>query len=56
MASGPITLWHINEETMEAVRGFIFLGPKITVDVDCSHEVKRDLLLGKKAITNLHSI
>ena len=47
--------WHINEETMEAVTGFIFLGSKITADGHCSHEVKRHLLLGKKAITNLHS-
>ena len=48
--------WHINEETMEAVTGFIFLGSKITADGDCSHEVKRHLLLGKKAKTNIHSI
>ena len=56
MASGPITSWQIIEETMETVIGFIFLSSKITADCDCSHEVKRHLLLGKKAITNLHSI
>ena len=56
MASGPIISWQIIEETMETVTGFIFLGSKITADCDCSHEVKRHLLLGKKAITNLHSI
>ena len=56
MASGPIISWQINEETMEAVTRFIFLGSKITADGDCGHEVKRHLLLGKKAITNLHSI
>ena len=56
MASGPITSWQIIEERMETVTGFIFLGSKITADGDCSHEVKRHLLLGKKAITNLHSI
>ena len=56
MASGPITSWQIIEETMETVTAFIFLGSKITADGDCSHEVKRHLLLGKKAITSLHSI
>ena len=56
MASGPITLWHINGETMETVTDFIFLGSKISVDGDCSHEIKRGLLLGRKAITNLDSI
>ena len=53
MASGPITSWQIDEETMETVRDFIFLGSKITVDGDCSHEIKRHLLLGRKVITNL---
>ena len=48
--------WHINEETMEAVTGFIFLGSKITADGDCSHEIKRHLLLGRKAMTNIDSI
>ena len=56
MASGPITSWQIDEETMEAVRDFIFLGFKITADGDCSHEIKRRLLLGRKAMTNLDSI
>ena len=56
MASGPITSWQINGETMETVRGFIFLGSKITADGDCSHEIKRCLLLGRKAMTNLDSI
>ena len=56
MASGPITSWQIGGETMEIVTGFIFLGPKITADGDCSHEIKRSLLLGRKAMTNLHSI
>ena len=55
-ASGPITLWEINGETMETVRDFIFLGSKITADGDCSHEIKRHLLLGRKAMTNLESI
>ena len=55
MASGPITSWQINGETMETVRDFIFLGSKITADGDCSHEIKRRLLLGRKAMTNLHS-
>ena len=56
MASGPITAWQIDEETMETVSDFIFLGSKITADGDCSHEIKRHLLLGRKAMTNLHSI
>ena len=56
MASSPITSWYIDGETMEAVRGFIFLGSKITADGKCSHEIKRHLLLGRKAITNLDSI
>ena len=56
MASGPITSWQINGETMETVRNFIFLGSKITAVGDCSHEIKRHLLLGRKGITNLDSI
>ena len=56
MASGPITSWQIDGETMETASDFIFLGSKITVDGDCSHEIKRRLLLGRKAITNLDSI
>ena len=56
MASGPITSWEIDEETMETVRDFIFLGSQITADGDCSHEIKRHLLLGKKFMTNLDSI
>ena len=56
MASGPITLWQIDGETMETVTGFIFLGSKITADGDCSHEIKRHLLFGRKAMTNLDSI
>ena len=56
MASGPITSWQIDEETMETVTGFIFLGSKITADGDCSHEIKRHLLLGRKVMTNLDSI
>ena len=56
MASGPITLWQTDGETMETVRDFIFLGSKITADGDCSHEIKRNLLLGSKAMTNLDSI
>ena len=56
MASGPITSWQIVGETMETVRDFIFLGSKITADGDCSHEIKRHLLLGRKAMTNLDSI
>ena len=56
MASGPITSWQIDGETMETVIDFIFLGSKITVDCDCSHEIKRRLLLGRKAMTNLDSL
>ena len=56
MASGPITPWQIDGETMETVRDFTFLGSKITSDCDCSHEIKRHLLLGRKAMTNLDSI
>ena len=56
MASGPITLWQTDGETMEAMRDFIFLGSKITADGDYSHEIKRRLLLGRKAMTNLDSI
>ena len=56
MASSPITSWQIDGETMETVRDFIFLGSKITADGDCSHEIKRHVLLGRKAMTNLHSI
>ena len=56
MVSGPITLWQIDGETMETVTDFIFLGSKITADGNCSHEIKRCLLLGTKAITNLESI
>ena len=56
MASGPITLWQIDRETMETVTDFIFLGSKITADGDCSHEIKRHLPLGRKAITNEDSI
>ena len=56
MASGPITSWQINGETMETVRDFILGGSKITVDGDCSHEIKRHLLLGRKAMTNLDNI
>ena len=56
MASGPITLWQIERETMETVRDFIFGSSKITADGDCSHEIKRRLLLGRKAMTNLDSI
>ena len=55
-ASGPITSWQIDGETMEIVRDFIFLGSKITADGDCSHEIKRRLLLGRKTRTNIHSI
>ena len=55
-ASGPITLQQIHGETVETVSDFIFLGSKITADVDCSHEIKRRLLLGRKAMTNLDSI
>ena len=56
MASDPITSWQLDRETMEAVRNFIFLGSKITADGDCSHEIKRRLLFGRKAMTNLDSI
>ena len=56
MASGPISSWQIDGETMETVRDFIFLGSKITADGDCSHEIKRRLLLGRKVITKLDSI
>ena len=56
MASGPITSWQIDGETMETVRDFILGGSKITEDGDCSHEIKRHLLLGRKAMTNLDSI
>ena len=56
MASGPITSWQIDGERMETVSGFIFGGPKITADGDCSHEIKRRLLLGRKVMTNLDSI
>ena len=56
MASGPITSWHIDGETMETVSDFIFLGSKITADGGCSHEIKRCLLLGRKVMTNLDSI
>ena len=56
MASGPITSWEIDRETVETVSDFIFLGSKITADSDCSHEIKRHLLLGRKVVTNLDSI
>ena len=56
MASGPITSWQIDEEKLEIVSDFIFLGSKITVDGDCSHKIKRHLLLGRKAMTNLECI
>ena len=56
MASGPITSWQIDEEKMETVTDFIFLGSKITADRDCSHEIKRPFILGRKAMTNLDSI
>ena len=56
MASGPITSWQIDGETVETVSDFIFLGSKITADGDCSHEIKRHLLLGRKVMTNLDSI
>ena len=55
IASGPITSWQIDGETMETVRGFIFLVSKITADADCSHEIKRHLLLGRKVMTKLYS-
>ena len=56
MASGPITSWQIDGETMETVTDFIFLGSKITADGDCSHEIKRCLLLGRKTMTDLDSV
>ena len=56
MASGPITSWEVDGETVETVSDFIFLGSKITADGDCSHEIKRRLLLGRKPMTNLDSI
>ena len=56
MASGPITSWQIDGETVETVRDFIFGGSKVTADGDCSHEIKRRLLLGRKAMTNLDSM
>ena len=56
MASGPITSWEIDEETVETVPDFIFLASKITADGDCSHEIKRRLLLGRKVMTNLDSV
>ena len=56
MASGPITSWQIDRETIETVRNLICLGSKITADGDCSHEIKRRLLLGRKVMTNLDSI
>ena len=56
MASDPITSWQIEGEKVEVVTDFLFLGSKITVDGDCSHEIRRHLLLGRKAMTNLHSV
>ena len=56
MASGPITSWQIDGETMETVTDFIFLGPEVTAEGECSHEIKRRLSLGRKAVTNLDSI
>ena len=56
MAFGPITSWQIDEETMGTVTDFVFLGSKITTDGDCSHEIKRHLLLGRKVMTNLDSM
>ena len=56
MASGPITSWQIDGETMETMTDFIFLGSKITADDDCSHEIKRHLLLGRKAVISLESV
>ena len=56
MASGPITSWQIDGETVETVADFLFLGSKITADGDCSHEIKRRLLFGRKAMTNLDSV
>ena len=56
MASGSITSWQVDRETMETVTDFLFLGSKITADGDCSHEIKRHLLLGRKVMTNLDSV
>ena len=56
MASGPITSWHTEEENVEAMTDFLFLGSKITEDGDCSHEIRRQLLLGRKRMTNLDSM
>ena len=56
MASGPITSWQIDGDTVETVTDFIFLGSKVTADDDCSHEIKRRLLLGRKAMTNIDSV
>ena len=56
MASGPITSWQIDRKTMETMRDFIYLGSRITMDSDHSHEIKRDLLLGRKTMTNLDSV
>ena len=56
MTSGPITSWKIDEEAVETVSDFVFLGSKITADGDCSHEIKRRLLLGRKVMTNIDSI
>ena len=56
MASGSITSWQIDGETLETVRDFIFLSSKVTADCDCSHEIKRRLLLGRKAMTNLDDV
>ena len=56
MASGPITLWQIDGEMMETMTDFVFLGSEITADGDCRHEIKRHLLLGRKAVNNLESI
>ena len=56
MVSGPITSWQIDGETMETVRDFIFLGSKMTTDGDCSHEIKRHLLLGRRVVTNLDRV
>ena len=56
MASGPITSWQVDGETVETVADFIFLGSKITADVDCSHEIKRRFLIGRNVMTNLDSI
>ena len=56
MVSGPITLWQIRREKVEAMTDFIFLGSKVAADIDCNHEIKRCLLFGRKAMTNLDSI